>query len=159
YDFFLRQGSLADLDARYFKGQNRFWTDLMEHPNNDDVWKPRNLRPHLKNIKPAVLTVGGWFDAENLFGVMESHRCFEADGANNALVMGPWIHGGWNGGTGAALGPVAFGANTAADYREKVEQPFFNFHLKGKGDWKQAKALAFETGTNQWREHTSWPPK
>lgn len=158
YDFFLRLGPLSNIDGNYFKGQNRFWNDLLAHSTYDEYWKTRNLRPHLKNIKPAVLTVGGWFDAENLFGVLEAHRCFEADRANNVLVMGPWIHGGWNGGTGAALGPVSFGSNTAAYYREKVELPFFNFHLKGKGEWRPPKALAFETGTNRWREYPSWPP-
>lgn len=159
YDFFLRLGPLANIDAKIFKGQNRFWNELMTHGTYDEFWKARNLRPHLKNIKPAVLTVGGWFDAENLFGVLEAHRCFEEDRANNVLVMGPWIHGGWNSGTGAALGPVAFGAKTAEFYREKVELPFFNFHLKGKGEWKPAKAFVFETGTNRWREFASWPPK
>jgi len=158
YDFFLRLGSLANIDAKHFKGQNQLWNDLIEHPTYDQTWKARNLRPHLKNIKPALLTVGGWFDAENLFGVLEANRCFEADRANNMFVMGPWIHGGWNFTTGAALGPVTFGSNTAEFYREKIELPFFNFHLKGKGDWKPPKALIFETGTNRWREYASWPP-
>lgn len=123
YDFFLRLGPLANVDKKYFKGQNTLWNDLMAHPNYDAFWKARDLRPHLKNIKPALLTVGGWFDAENLFGVLEAHRCFEADRANNTLVMGPWIHGGWNSGKGAALGPVAFGSDTAEFYREKVDAP------------------------------------
>lgn len=159
YDFFLRQGTLADIDAKHFKGRNGFWTELMDHPNYDEFWQARNLRPHLRNIKPALLTAGGWFDAENLFGVLEANRCFTSDGANNVLVMGPWIHGGWNGGSGSALGPVSFGSNTAAFYREKVELPFFNFHLKGKGELNLPGALVFETGTNRWREHASWPPK
>lgn len=159
YDFYLRLGPISNIDARYFKGENTFWRDLMDHPNYDDFWKARNLRPHLKNIKPAVLTVGGWFDAENLFGVLEAHRCFAADHSNNVLVMGPWIHGGWNGGVGSSLGHVAFDSKTAEFYREKVELPFFNFHLKGKGEWKPSRVLAFETGTNRWREYESWPPK
>lgn len=159
YDFFLRHGTLANLNASIFKGKNSFWNELMVHCTYDEFWKARNLRPHLKNIKPALLTVGGWFDAENLFGVLEAHRCFEEDRANDTFVMGPWIHGGWNSGTGAALGPVAFGAKTAEFYREKVELPFFNFHLKGKGAWKAPKVLAFEMGTNQWRELASWPPR
>jgi putative CocE/NonD family hydrolase len=90
--------------------------------------------------------------------VLETHRCLTADRANNVLVMGPWIHGGWNSGTGASLGHVSFDARTAEYYREKVELPFFNFHLKGKGEWKPPKVLAFETGTNRWREYETWPP-
>jgi putative CocE/NonD family hydrolase len=158
YDFFLRRGSLADIDATHFQGKNLLWNDLLRHPTYDEFWKACDLRPHLKNIKPALLTVGGWFDAENLFGVLEAQRRFEADKANNVLVMGPWIHGGWNFTSGAALGPVTFGSNTAEYYREKVELPFFSFYLKGKGDWKPPRAIAFETGTNRWREYPSWPP-
>lgn len=159
YAFFLRHGSLADMDAKHFKGKNLLWNDLLEHPTYDETWKARNLRPHLRNIKPALLTVGGWFDAENLFGVLEANRCFEADRANNVLIMGPWLHGGWNFSTGAAIGPVQFSSNTAEFYREKIELPFFNFHLKGQGDWKPPKVLSFETGTNRWCEFPSWPPK
>lgn len=159
YDFFLRLGSLANIDVKYFQGRNQLWNDLMEHPTYDATWKARDLRPHLKNIKPAVLTVGGWFDAENLFGALEANRRLQADRANNVFVMGPWIHGGWNFTTGASLGPVTFGSNTAEFYREKIELPFFNFHLKGKGDWKPPRAWIFETGTNRWREEAAWPPK
>lgn len=158
YDFFLRLGPRANLDAKYFHRRNLFWNELTAHSTYDQFWQSRNLRPHLKNLKPALLTVGGWFDAENLFGALEAHRCFQADKANNVLVMGPWIHGGWNSGTGASLGPVAFGSNTAEYFREAVELPFFNFHLKGKGELKLPTALAFETGTNTWREYSSWPP-
>src|SRR5262249_8641828 len=158
YDFFLRRGTLAGIDAKHFHGKNLLWNDLIQHPTYDETWKARNLRPHLKNIKPALLTVGGWFDAENLFGVLEANRRFQADRANNVLVMGPWIHGGWNFTSGASLGPVGFGSNTAQVYREKIELPVFHFYLKGTGEWKPPKALVFETGMNRWREHASWPP-
>lgn len=159
YDFFLRLGPRANIDARYFKGQNLFWNELTAHPTYDAFWKARDLRPHLKNIKPALLTVGGWFDAENLFGALEAHRYFQTDKAKNVFVMGPWIHGGWNNGSGASLGPVSFGSNTSEYFRESVELPFFNVHLKGKGELKLPKVLAFETGTNKWRTYATWPPK
>ena len=158
YDFFLRHGSLADLDAKFFQGKNQLWNDLLNHPNYDVTWKSRNLRPHLKNIRPALLTVGGWFDAEDLFGALEANRCFQADKANNVFVMGPWIHGGWNFASGASLGPVTFGSNTAEYYREKIELPFFVHHLKGKGVWTSPAALIFETGANRWRKFPHWPP-
>jgi putative CocE/NonD family hydrolase len=161
YDFYLRLGPLANADLRHFKGEIPYWNKLLEHNTYDDFWKARNLRPHLKNIKPAVLTVGGWFDAENLFGVLEAYRRFESGspGATSTLVMGPWSHGGWNSGPGSSLGNVAFGAKTAEHYREKIELPFFEHHLKGKEMAPLAEALVFETGTNRWREYPSWPPK
>ncbi|MSR55020.1 MAG: CocE/NonD family hydrolase [Gemmataceae bacterium] len=162
YDFFLKMGSLYNADKKYLKGDIAFWNEAMSHGSYDDFWKARNLRPHLKAIKPAVLTVGGWFDAENLFGALETYKSTEKqspDHPANTLVMGPWIHGGWSGGDGDHLGQVKFNAKTAVYYREQIELPFFEFHLKGKGAWKPPEAWVFETGTNVWRKYDAWPPK
>jgi len=161
YDFFLRLGPLSNADKKYFKGDVAFWNEVMAHGTYDDFWQSRNLRPHLKNIKPAVMTVGGWFDAENLFGALETYRHVEAGspGISNVLVMGPWRHGGWSGDDGASLGNVHFNSKTSDFYRQQIELPFFEFHLKGKGENKHPEAWVFETGTNQWRRHDAWPPK
>ncbi|MFL5338635.1 MAG: CocE/NonD family hydrolase, partial [Gemmataceae bacterium] len=161
YDFFLKLGPLANADKKYFKGQVAYWKEVMKHPDYDDYWQARNLRPHLKNIKPAVMTVGGWFDAENLFGALETYKTVEANspGATNFLVMGPWVHGGWSRGEGDHLGPVQFNAKTAKYFEEKIELPFFEFFLKGKGDGRFPEAYVFETGTNVWRQYDAWPPR
>lgn len=161
YDFFLRLGPLANANAKYFKDDVAFWTEALSHGTYDEYWKARNLRAHLSNIRPAVMTVGGWFDAENLFGALETYKKVEAGSpqANNFLVMGPWLHGGWNGGGGESLGDVRFNSKTAEFYREQIEFPFFEFHLKGKGEFKPPEAWVFETGTNQWRRHEAWPPR
>jgi putative CocE/NonD family hydrolase len=162
YDFFLRLGPLANADKRYFKGEVAFWNEVMKHGTYDDFWKARNLRRHLKKIKPAVMTVGGWFDAENLFGALETFKHVEATtsaGRTNVLVMGPWKHGGWSRDDGEALGDVHFNSKTAVFFREQIEFPFFEFHLKGAGSFKHPKAWVFETGANQWRKHDAWPPK
>jgi putative CocE/NonD family hydrolase len=161
YQFFLRLGPLANADARYFKGDVSFWNEVMRHGTYDDFWKTRNLRPHLQRIRPAVMTVGGWFDAENLFGALETFKRVEATNPETTtmLVMGPWRHGGWSRNNGDSLGPVKFNAKTSLYYREQIELPFFEFHLKGKGTLNHPKAWVFETGTNQWRKHNAWPPK
>lgn len=168
YDFFLNMGPLANADKKYFKGEVAFWNEVMKHGSYDPYWKAKNLRPHLKNIKPAVMTVGGWFDAENLFGALECYKNTEKnspDCPQNVLVMGPWVHGGWARGDGDSLGPVRFGAKTAEFYREKIEFPFFQKHLKGggwnkgEGGWNAPEAWVFETGTNVWRRYDAWPPK
>ncbi len=162
YKFFLEMGPLANADKKYFKGQVPFWNEVMEHGTYDDFWKARNVRPHIKNIKPAVMTVGGWFDAENLFGALETFKRVEATGVpkgGNTLVMGPWVHGGWARGDGDKLGDVTFHAKTGEYYREKIELPFFEYHLKGKGDATLPKAWVFETGTDVWRRFDTWPPK
>ena len=160
YAFYLRLGALSHANERYFKNDVPFWNEIMQHGTFDDFWKARNIRQHLKGIKPAVMTVGGWFDAENLFGALETYKNVEANspGITNVLVMGPWRHGGWAGGKGDSLGPVPFHSNTAAYYRETIEFPFFQYHLKGKGSAKFPEAWVFETGSNQWRTFDTWPP-
>lgn len=161
YEFFLKLGPLPNADSRYYKGDVPFWNEVMKHGTYDEFWKARNLRPHLKNIRPAVMTVGGWFDAENLFGALETYKQIEGSspGTSNMLVMGPWVHGGWAGGDGESLGHVSFNAKTSIFYREKIEFPFFEFHLKGDGKLAHPEAWVFETGTNLWRQYETWPPK
>jgi putative CocE/NonD family hydrolase len=133
---------------------------MMKHGTYDEFWKARNLRPHLRKIKPAVLTVGGWFDAENLFGALETYQSVEFSSQNqNLLVMGPWDHGGWSRGEGASLGHVSFQAKTSEFYRDQIEFPFFEHHLKGTEAPKLPEAFVFETGRNQWRRHGKWPPQ
>ena len=110
----------------------------MKHGTYDEFWQARNLRPHLKNIKPAVMTVGGWFDAEDLFGALETFKARReatAPATGNHLVMGPWYHGGWaRRRRRPRSATLPFNAKTGEFYREKIELPFFEYHLKGKGD-------------------------
>ncbi len=162
YTFFMRLGPLSNVNEKYYKNDVAFWNDIMKHPNYDEFWQARNLRPHLKNITPAVMTVGGWFDAEDLFGALEVYKSIEkqSPGANNTLVMGPWFHGAWGGrGDGESLGNIHFGAKTTEFYRDNIEFPFFAAHLKGKPDPHLPEAFVFETGTNVWRRYDAWPPK
>lgn len=161
YKFFLDMGPLKNADAKHYKGEIAFWKEVMAHGTYDDFWKARNIRAHVKNVKPAVLTVGGWFDAENLFGALEIYKYAEADAPpkHNHLVMGPWDHGGWSREGGDRLGDVRFNAKTADFFREKIEFPFFESHLKGDGNDARPKAWVFETGTNVWRKFDAWPPK
>jgi putative CocE/NonD family hydrolase len=161
FAFYQKLGPVANANARYFKGSITFWTQMMEHETYDAFWQARNLRPHLRNIKPAVMTVGGWYDAEDLFGALETYKNTErqSPGASNTLVMGPWVHGGWARGDGDRLGDVSFGMKTGPYYRSEIEFPFFQFHLKGKGESNLPEAYVFETGRNQWRQLDAWPPK
>jgi putative CocE/NonD family hydrolase len=161
YDFFLRLGPLLNVDERYFHGKIQFWEDLVAHPNYDEFWEARNLQPNLKNVAPAVLTVGGWFDAEDLYGALHVYSAIEKQnpGIYNAIVMGPWQHGGWARTDGDRLGNVRFGAKTSIYYREKIELAFFDHFLKGTNDPLPTEATMFETGANQWRRFTSWPPE
>ncbi len=160
YDFYLKAGPLSNL-RNNLAGKTALWDDQVKHDTYDDYWKARNLAPHMKNIHCAVLTVGGWFDAEDLQGPFSTFHAIDKNnpGIFNALVMGPWVHGGWYRYDGEHLGRVDFASNTAEYYRKNILFPFFEQYLKGSGDAKLPKAYVFETGTNVWRQYSAWPPK
>ena len=163
YKFFRELGSIANADRRYFKGDVAFWNEVMQHPNYDEWWQARSTLQYLKNIgpSPAVMTVGGWFDAENLFGALNTYKTIERSNARarNVLVMGPWFHGGWARSAGDLLGDIRFGSNTSEFYRSEIELPFFNCALKNICRENQPEAWVFETGSNRWRKYDSWPPR
>jgi len=161
YDFFLRMGSLGNSDSVLFKGSAPEWTEFLRHSTYDAFWQARNIRPHLKNIHCAVMTVGGWYDAEDLFGALETYRWTERQnpGITNLLVMGPWSHGAWGRSEGEKLGEIDFHSKTSEHYRDKIELPFFRHFLKGDTNYVAAEAQVFETGTDRWRQFDAWPPK
>jgi hypothetical protein len=161
YRYFLALPPIAEVNAKLLEGKAKFFDDLAAHDTYDEFWKSRTLLPHLSGVKPAVMTVGGWYDAEDLWGALHVYEAIEKKnpGIPNALVMGPWSHGGWARGDGDSLGDVRFADKTGAFYREKIEFPFFQYTLKGKGDGKAPEAWVFETGTNVWRAMDAWPPK
>lgn len=160
YNMFLEMGTLPGIDEKMIKGTVPFWNDFRKHPTYDEFWQARDVRRHLKGIKPAVLTVGGWFDAEDLFGTLSTFRGVDAGGpaSFNGLVMGPWFHGGWSFSDGESLGSVHFQSKTSEYYREHIEFPFFQHFLKGAKEGLPPKAWVFETGSNLWRKFDTWPP-
>ncbi|MBN2205917.1 MAG: CocE/NonD family hydrolase [Candidatus Aminicenantes bacterium] len=161
YKFFMEMGPVANADVLYFHGSVPTWNDYMTHGDYDEYWQKQNVLPHLKNIRPAVLNVAGWFDAEDFYGPMSIYRAIEekTPGNKSVLVVGPWLHGGWASMDGDVLGEIRFGVKTGADYREKVELPFFNSHLKDKGEPELPEAFVFETGSNRWISYDRWPPR
>jgi uncharacterized protein len=161
YDFYLAMGPLSNAKKLYLKDTNPYWDDQLAHPNYDEFWKSRNISSHLKNVRCAVLTVGGLFDAEDLEGPMKVFRSVAAMNPDtpNKIVEGPWVHGGWAFTKGDHLGPVDFAGNHSEYFNDQVLLPFFRQYLKDAGDAKLPTALVFETGTNVWRRYDSWPPK
>ncbi len=159
YQFFLDIGSLANVNEKFFKNQQPYWNANLEHSTYDEFWQSRAIWRHLKNIKPAVMVVGGWYDTEDPMGPLKQFHTMEKDAQSPlTLVMGPWNHGGFARGDGDRLGNISFGSATAAFYRESIEFPFFLYHLKSRGDGKFPKAWLFQTGLNQWRKMDVWPP-
>jgi putative CocE/NonD family hydrolase len=161
YNFFLNSGPLNKMDEKYFNTEVPFWDSLMIHGNYDRFWQRRNILPHLRNIKCAVMTVCGWFDAENLYGSINTYQSIEANNPEiyNIFIAGPWIHGGWARTPGNELGDISFGDFTSDYYQQEIELKYFNYFLKDKGELDLPEVTAFETGSNQWGKYDQWPPK
>ncbi|MDX1753289.1 MAG: CocE/NonD family hydrolase [Salinimicrobium sediminis] len=162
YQFFLDAGPLKNLD-KYYGEDNVFWQQLKEHPNYDEFWQKRGLVQHMKDVKPAVMVVGGLFDAEDLYGPFNIYKSLEKNSDNfNMLVMGPWSHGDWSRNRKRqAIGNIYFGDDISANYQKDVETTFFNHFLKGEADGSVAlpEAYMFDTGTHEWKSYEQWPPK
>src|ERR1035437_1066323 len=162
YKYFLNIGPLKNTQSeKYFNHRSYIWNEYLAHDTYDDYWRSRNIRQHLKNITIPTLVVGGWFDAEDLFGSLHTYEAIEkqSPGNNNRLVMGPWTHGAWASGEWTKFGTYDFGSNTSKYFQDSLEITFFNFYLKDKGDFNAAEATVFETGTNQWKSYSTWPPQ
>lgn len=161
YSFYSDLEPLSNAKLKYFGDSISFWNDLVNHPNYDEFWQKRNILPHLQDIRPAVLVVGGWYDAEDLYGTFKTYHHIETNnpGIMNSFVVGPWIHGGWARTDGSFLGNVSFDLKTSLYYRDSIELPFFNYYLKDKGSLDIAEATLFMTGKNEWKKFDQWPPK
>ena len=161
YNFFLDNTPIKKLNEKFLKNEIAFWDTIMSHGNYDYYWQSRNNLQHLKNIKPALLIVGGWYDAEDLYGPLHIYKTIEQnDKPNNTrIVMGPWTHGSWIGSKGDSLGDFYFGGNTADYYRKEILLPFFKYYLKGEGDLNLNDSYVFDTGANKWSNYPTWPPK
>ncbi|MEO2070701.1 MAG: CocE/NonD family hydrolase [Zunongwangia sp.] len=162
YQFFLDHTPLSTLDE-YYKEDNEFWQQLKDHPNYDEFWKSRGIIQHLDDVKPAVMIVGGLFDAEDLYGPFNEYRKIEeSSNTYNILVYGPWSHGDWARESGRqAVGNVYFGDSISTRYQQDYETKFFNHFLKqnGKGSLDLAEAHIYDTGNREWTDYEQWPPK
>ena len=161
YDFIRSMGAIKNISPKYFGDSIRFWNNVFSHPDYDDFWKARDPRQYLKNVTPAVMTVGGWFDAEDLYGALKVYEAIEKQNpqtVKNTLVMGPWSHGQWASGEAQNLGNIYWGLDANSKFQD-LEKKFFDYYLKGEGTGDIPEAMIFVTGSNEWRTFETWPPK
>ena len=161
YHFFLDLGPVKNINENYLKGSIDFWNKFIQHPDYDAFWQARSTLPHLKEISPAVLTVGGWYDGEDLSGALHTYKTIEANNpdADNMLVMGPWTHGGWGFPDYNDPSRIPFKEEDKYFYLQEIEYPFFSHYLKGKGKHKLPDAWVFDTGSDEWLSYETWPPE
>ena len=160
YSWYLKLGSLKNVNEKYYKGRLPAWNNFAKHPDYDDYWKKTSALTYIKKPQIPIMHVGGYFDQEDLNGPQIMYRQLEKkDSFNrNFIVLGPWNHGGWEGRKGDSLGQISFGSNTAVWF-QALEKRWFDYWLKGIGDGKFANANCFQTGSNTWKHYDSWPPK
>jgi len=159
--FFMDNPTLEGLKEEYLNHTVKFWDDLAKHSTLDTFWTARTITNHLNEVKPAVMIVGGLFDAEDTYGTFETYKQIEKRNKknNSILVMGPWFHGGWVRADGDSFGDIRFGQKTSLEYQQKFEVPFFEYYLKGEGSFNPAEANIFFSGSNEWKTFDQWPPK
>ncbi len=161
YNYFLKMGTIKNTQSsQYFNRRSYIWNEYLAHDTYDNYWQKRNIRQYLKNITIPTLVVGGWFDAEDLFGSLHTYEAIEKQSPvnNNFIVMGPWTHGGWARNGWDKFGTYNFGSNTSKYFQDSLQTTFFNYYLKDKGNFDASEATMFETGTNEWRHFDKWPP-
>jgi putative CocE/NonD family hydrolase len=161
YDWYLKLGSLANVNAKYLHGTIPTWNDFAAHASYDAFWQRQGVTQFLDSVRVPSLNVAGWWDQEDFYGPVKIYETLEPHDTKgvNYLVVGPWNHGGWSGPSGQQLGPLDFGTPTSLDYRRNIQAPWFAYWLKDKGTLKLAEATTFEVGTNRWESFGAWPPR
>ena len=161
YEWYLQLGALSNANRKYIHGTLPTWNDFVAHPNYDEFWKQQAMAYILTRPKVPNLNVAGWWDQEDFYGPMKIYEILEKEDPDhlNYLVAGPWNHGGWALGPGSSLGPIPFGSDTGAYFRQKILAPWFAYWLKDKGVLPLKEALLFQTGSDKWVQFDSWPPR
>ena len=159
YDWYLRLGSLKNVNEKYFKGKVPTWNNFIKHPSYDTFWQYDSPLRYLKTAEVPTLHIGGYYDQEDITGPQLIYEQMEKSDPKkwNHLVLGPWYHGQWEG-KADSIGRIAFTVNTA-DFYKDLELRWFNYYLKGIGDGNFDEVYAFQTGSNQWKSYATWPPK
>jgi putative CocE/NonD family hydrolase len=159
FDWYLRLGSLKNVNDRYYHDRLPSWDDFTKHPSYDAFWQRQSRLLSIHRTQIPTLFVGGYFDQEDLNGpqIMYAHQEKTDSFHRNFIVLGPWFHGQWGRDRGDSLGKISFESNTSAWFQD-LQKRWFDYWLKGEGPGNFAEATCFQTGTNQWKTYDSWPP-
>ncbi len=161
YAWYLALGPLSNIDARYLHGSIPFWTAVVTHPDYDVFWKKEAWISQLHASTVPNLNVAGFWDQEDPWGPWQifRHAADHDPDHTNFMVAGPWYHGEWHAPKGDSIGLIALGGHeTAREFRETIEAPFFRYYLHGSGEKPVWRASTFQSGANRWRTYAAWPP-
>lgn len=160
FDWYIKLGSLKNVNEKYFHNKIPTWNNFVQHPNYDAFWQTNSPLSYVRYAQVPQLHVGGYYDQEDINGpqLMYSHMEKLDSFHRNHIVLGPWNHGQWSRGKADSLGKISFESNTGNWFRE-LQKKWFDYYLKGIGDGKFEEAYCFQTGTNQWKTYSTWPPR
>src|SRR6202522_696973 len=162
YEWYLNLGPLSNINTKYLHGSIPAWNDSVKHADYDDFWKKEAWVNQLHSSTVPNLNVAGFWDQEDPWGPWQIYYHAEEHdpGRTNFIVAGPWFHGGWAAKVGDSIGPVSFGGHqTALEFRQNIEAPFFRYYLHGEGNKPAWKVSTFQSGSNTWHTYDDWPPK
>jgi hypothetical protein len=158
YDYFLKAGSFLAAAKKSGSPNLPTFRGFLEHPAYDQYWQARGVAQWLTKVTVPTLTVGGFYDQEDMYGPQEEYKRLEAaDTHKNFLVLGPWRHGSWAA-TTRHLGALQYGEPIGKEFREQMEAPFFAFYLKDKPGFDLKNTASFQTGSNMWQRYEHFPP-
>lgn len=158
YEWFLKAGSPADIEAKYFKGRIPRYREMIEHPDYDAHWKKQRWSDRLARTTVPTLNVAGYWDQEDPWGSWQIFYKQKQDDPKGLALMvaGPWAHGTWHT-PNNALGRIPFGVDSGTQFQEQVEAPFFAWWLHGTGAQPRFALKSFQSGSWQWKTYDQWP--
>ena len=161
YEWYLDLGPLSNINAKYLHGSIPYWNSTVEHADYDEFWKKEAWVSQLHSSTVPNLNVAGFWDQEDPWGPWQIFRHAEENDPQhtNFMVAGPWYHGEWWSPKGDSIGVIPFGGHeTAREFRENIEAPFFRYYLHGQGEKPAWQASTFQSGSNTWHTYAAWPP-
>ncbi len=160
FDYFLQRGSFAGDVKQSASKLLPTWKLFLEHPAYDAYWRARGVEYALNTVSVPTLTVGGYYDQEDMWGPQEEYARLEAHDSqhDNFLVLGPWRHGYWTS-SSRRLGNLDFGDPIGKEFREQIEAKFFAHYLKDEPGFDLQNAASFQTGSNTWKYYAQFPPR
>jgi putative CocE/NonD family hydrolase len=162
YSWYLNLGPLSNINDKYLHGSLPYWNDIIAHPDYDEFWKSEAWIRQLHSTTVPLMNVAGFWDQEDPWGPWQifRHAAENEMGNANLMVAGPWFHGQWRSPKGESIGQIPFGGHeTAREFREEIEAPFFRYYLHGKGQKPGWKVKTFQAGSNKWQTYDAWPIK
>ena len=165
FDYFLKRGSFSEDVKKSGSKVLPTWKLFLDHPAYDRYWSSRGVEHVLNAVTVPTLSVGGYYDQEDMYGPQEEYAKLEPHDSKheNFLVLGPWRHGYWVS-SFRRLGNLKYGEPIGNEFRTQIEAKFFAHYLKDEpgtnpSGFDLVDTASFQTGSNTWKRYGHFPPQ